>query len=265
VSAPTPLLDFFKRGEVARDVRLQAALGALAPRAHEQIAILLLLLDDSDEEVRTVAQKTIDSIPRPALAAFLARSDTPLSMREFFAARGVQPAAVAAAAADDPLIESSASDDSDPVLPEVDGDGAASDEARASVSQQLATMNFPQRLKAAVKGSREVRAILIRDPNKMISASVLSSPKVSEQEIETFARMANVAEDILRIIGSNRAWIKNYGIVVGLTKNPKTPLGMSMNLMSRLNDRDLNMLSVDRNVPEALRIAARKRLQAGSR
>ena len=43
---PTPLLDFFKRGEVARDVRLLAAQGALAPRAHEQLAILVLLLED---------------------------------------------------------------------------------------------------------------------------------------------------------------------------------------------------------------------------
>ena len=43
MSGPTPLLDFFKRGEVARDVRLLAAQGALAPRAHEQLAILVLL------------------------------------------------------------------------------------------------------------------------------------------------------------------------------------------------------------------------------
>ena len=48
---PTPLLDFFKRGEVARDVRLTAAQGALAPKAHEQLAILVLLLEDSDAEI----------------------------------------------------------------------------------------------------------------------------------------------------------------------------------------------------------------------
>jgi len=29
----TPLVDFFRRGEVARDVRLLAAQGAFAPRA----------------------------------------------------------------------------------------------------------------------------------------------------------------------------------------------------------------------------------------
>ena len=37
----SPLLDFFKRGEVERDVRLLAAQGALAPRAHEQLSILV--------------------------------------------------------------------------------------------------------------------------------------------------------------------------------------------------------------------------------
>jgi len=52
--------------------------------------------------------------------------------------------------------------------------------------------------------------------------------------------------------------------VVGLTKNPKTPLALSMNMMSRLNDRDLTTLSVDRNIPEPLRVAARKRVLAGA-
>ena len=107
-----------------------------------------------------------------------------------------------------------------------------------------------------------MRSILIRDPNKMISAAVLSSPKVTEQEAAGYARMASLSEDVLRAIGSNRAWLKNYGVVLGLTKNPKTPLAMSLNLMSRLQDRDVATLSVDRNVPEALRLAARKKVAA---
>jgi hypothetical protein len=125
-------------------------------------------------------------------------------------------------------------------------------------------MTVPQRMKAAVKGTREMRAILIRDPNKIIAAAVLSSPKLTESEVESFSRMANVSEDVLRVIGSNRAWLKSYGVVLGLAKNPKTPLAMSMNMMSRLSDRDLSGLSVDRNVPEALRIAARKKMLAAT-
>jgi hypothetical protein len=252
VSAPSPLLDFFKRGEVARDVRLLAAQGALAPRAHEQLAILIILLDDPDPEIRGIASHTIERIPQEALKRFLARSDVPLAVLEFFADRGVFPAEIPAINVDDPLIET------DEELE------ASADDDRRSVGQQIAKMGFTQRLRAAVKGTREMRAILIRDTNRMIAAAVLSSPKLTENEVESIARMANVSEDVLRTIGNNRAWLKHYGVVVGLTKNPKTPLAMSMNLMGRLNDRDLSMLSIDRNVPEPLRIAARKKVVAAT-
>jgi hypothetical protein len=254
---PTPLLDFFKRGEVDRDVRMQAAEGALAPRAHEQLAILVLLLEDKDRDIRDTADATLNRIPEEALKAFLARPDAPLDLREFFADRGVFPDEMPDlqfdTEVDEPLI------DTDPAAAEEEGD-----EERQSGVQALAMMTFPQRLKAAMKGTREQRAILIRDPNKLIASSVLSSPKVSVPEVESFARMQNVSEDVLRIIGSNRAWLKSYGVILALTKNPKTPLSMSMNLMSRLQTKDLQKLSVDRNVSEALRISARKKVVAGA-
>jgi hypothetical protein len=94
----------------------------------------------------------------------------------------------------------------------------------------------------------------------MVASAVLSSPKLTDQEVESFARMANVSEDILRTIATTRAWVKNYGVLLGLTKNPKTPLALSLTLLHRLNDRDLRGLSIDRNVPEPLRIAARKKV-----
>jgi hypothetical protein len=253
VSAPTPLLDFFKRGEVARDVRMLAAQGALAPRAHEQLAILVLLVDDADAEVRSTAEATLGAIPEAALKAFLARSDVAVSLREFFADRGVFPAEIPAIEVDDPLI------DTTPDLPEGDADEAKPE----ALIQQLSKLGFSGRLKMAMKGSREARAILIRDPNKMVAATVLSSPKVTEQEVESFARMTNVGEEVLRSIGSNRAWIKNYGVVIGLTRNPKTPLGMALNFLPRLNNRDLQLVSTDRNVPDPLRMAARKKLVDG--
>ena len=247
---PTPLLDLFKRGEVERDVRLQAAEGTFAPRAHEQLAILVLLLEDPDREIRETADETLNKIPVEALEKFLARSDVPVDLREFFGDRGIFPAEIPPIEVDidDPLIDTSSEG------------GTPEEEERISGTQELAAMNFPQRLKAALKGTREHRAILIRDPNKLICATVLASPKVSVPEVESFARMQNVSEDVLRIIGGNRAWLKSYGVVLALTKNPKTPLALSMQLMTRLTAKDLAKLSVDRNVPEALRISSRKKV-----
>jgi len=251
MAAPTPLLDFFKRGEVDRDVRMQAAQGLIAPRAHEQLAILVLLLEDKDREIRETADETINRIPEQVLKTFLARSDVTVDLREFFGDRGIFPDEIPPLDGDDdePLI-----DTEDPT------ESGETDDDRQSGIQALASMTFPQRLKAAMKGTREQRAILIRDANKLISTSVLSSPKVSGAEVESFARMQNVSEDVLRIIGGNRAWLKSYGVILALAKNPKTPLGMSLNFMSRLTTKDVAKLAVDRNVPEALRIAARKKM-----
>src|SRR5215471_13537935 len=93
----SPLIDFFRRGEVARDVRMLAAQGALAPRATEQLALLVLLSDDPDPEVARSANATVDSLPIDALRAFLGRPDTSNEMREFFAIRGIEPDMTAAA------------------------------------------------------------------------------------------------------------------------------------------------------------------------
>jgi hypothetical protein len=111
-----------------------------------------------------------------------------------------------------------------------------------------------------MKGTREARAILVRDPNRLVAVAVLSSPKLNETEVETFARMPTVSEDVLRIISGNRVWMRNYGVTAGLVRNPKTPIPVSMPLLGRLSERDLRLVSTDRNVPEPVRIAARKRV-----
>jgi hypothetical protein len=260
VTDPTPLLDCFKRGEVPREARLEAAQGTLAPRPHEQLAILVMLIEDPDLEVRTTAEETLNKIPIAALQAFLAQPDVAVDLREFFADRGVFPDEMPDIHYDagEPLFPDTGSTDE---LVEGAEDGEGEDD-RQTAMQKLSSMNFTQRLKAAVRGSREMRAILVRDSNKMIAAAVMSSPKLSEPEVASFSKMGSVSEDVLRIIAGNRAWMKNYQIVVALAKNSKTPLTLAMNLMPRLTDKDLQMLAVDRNVPEPLRVAARKKVVA---
>jgi len=250
--APSPLVEFFKRGEVARDVKLLAAQGGFAPRANEQLAILVLLLDDPDPEIRQTADNTLKRLPADALSKFLGRPDVSVTLREFFAARGIQPAPATADEGDSPLVDVEVAEPGDAEL-------LAEDDDPMSVSQKIQKMTFTQRLKAASKGTREMRAILVRDTNKMIAAAVMTSPKLTEQEVESIARMASVSEDVLRMIAHNRAWMKSYKILVGLVKNPKTPVALSMNLLQRVNAKDCNQIAIDRNVPEPLRIAARKK------
>ena len=253
----SPLLDFFKRGEVARDVRLLAASGLLAPRALEQIGLLAILTEDADSEVRSAANATLAKIPNESMAVFLGRSDVPEGLREFFRARGIEPVP-GGDTSDEPLVDADAS-----AATRAGGDipeTGTEEEDNQSITQKLALMNVAERMKAAMKGTKSERAILVRDPNKLVSAAVLSSPKLTESEVENFAKLANVSEEVLRTIGMNRGWTKNYGVIAALTKNPKTPLAVAMRFVQRLTDRDLKMIALDRNLQEPLKLAVRKRL-----
>ena len=250
----SPLLDFFKRGEVARDVRLLAASGALAPRALEQVALLALLTADGDAEVQTAAEATLASIPNESMAGFLGRSDGPEGLREFFRARGIDPLS-GGDASDAPLVDAEAASAS--------ADVAEEEADPQSITQRLASLGVGERMKAAMKGSKSERSVLIRDPNKLVSAAVLSSPKLTDSEVENFAKLANVSEEVLRTIGMNRAWIKNYGVIAALTRNPKTPLAVSMRFVQRLTDRDLKMIALDRNLQEPLKQVVRRRITEG--
>jgi hypothetical protein len=254
----TPLLDLFRRGEAPADVRMLAARGALAPRAHEQLALLMLLATDEDAQIAAAANETIGRIPPAPLAAFLARHDVSDEVRDFFRRRGVEPAETPSDDAGAPLVapeEEGATAEADSgalAAPE------AKDEEHEATAQRLSRMTVADRIKRAMLGTREERYILVRDVNRMVAAAVLSSPKLSEADIEVFARMGNVSEDVLRVIGMNRAWTKNYSVMLGLCKHPKTPPALSMQIVPRLNERDLKMLAIDRNVPEGLRLLARK-------
>ncbi len=250
-ASESPLLDFFKRGEVARDVRMLAAQGGFAPRADEQLGILVFLLDDPDPEIRSVADETLNTIPLPALQGFLARPDIPLGLREFFGDRGVFPDQDVVIDFEKALVDNSGDDDPEIADEKLD---------QESIVQKLQKMNFTQRLKAAVKGSKEIRMILVRDTNKMIAAAAMSSPKMTEQDVEAIAGMASVQEDVLRMIARNRSWMKNYKVALRLCKNPKCPVAISLNLLPRIMERDLVGISTDRNVPEPVRIAARKKV-----
>jgi hypothetical protein len=263
---PTPFVDCFRRGEVSTDIRLLAAQGILAPRAHEQLSLLVLLSGDSDSLVRGAAAQTLARIPTLVLERFLGRPEVPDDVRAFFADRGILPFADADVTDEAPQLIDEADDPvGDPEPGPSPGDPASpeAERHRVATAQRLAMLTITQKVKVAMRGAREERAILIRDPNKLVAVAVLSSPKLTVQEVGGFARMGSVSEDALRVIASTRAWVKNYGVVQALVFNPKTPVAMSLPLVKRLLEREVRALSTDRNVPDPLKIAARKMMQTG--
>jgi hypothetical protein len=132
------------------------------------------------------------------------------------------------------------------------------DQEKVSTVQRLYRQNTAQKVITALKGSREERSVLVRDPNRMVATAVLGSPRLTEAEVESFAGMRNISDEILRQIGLHRDWTKKYAVVSNLVKNPRTPIGVSLSMVARLNPRDIKALTTDRNVPEVIRKQAQK-------
>ena len=131
-------------------------------------------------------------------------------------------------------------------------DGEAAPE-RSAMIRRIMLMGIKDRLKYAMKGDREARSILIRDSNKLVSKAVLMNPRITEQEVEKISAMRTVPDEILRLIGINRAWARSYLIIHNLARNPRTPLGTAMNILPRIQTKDLKAIANNRNVSEAIR------------
>ena len=129
---------------------------------------------------------------------------------------------------------------------------------RQTLLQQISRMNVSQRVQFAIKGGSEARRTLIRDSNKVVQRAVLQSPRLTDQEVEAFASMTSLTDEILRLIATNRNFRKNYTVVRNLMNNPKTPLDVSLHMLPMLNALDLKKLTMNKNIPETLRSTSLK-------
>lgn len=127
--------------------------------------------------------------------------------------------------------------------------------------QQVQQMGVSEKIQLALKGNKEARALLIKDSNKQVVLAVLNSPRLTEQEVEMIALSKNVSDEILRSIGNNRNWLKNYMIVVALVNNSKTPIGLSLGFLKNLKVKELGIVAKNKNIPEVIRSAAQRLLQ----
>ena len=139
------------------------------------------------------------------------------------------------------------------ILGELSTDEEEINGERISMINRILRMGMKDRVKLAMKGDREARNILIRDPNRIVSQAVVNNPRITEQEIEKIAAMRAVPEDVLRLIAINRNWTRKYSVIHTLARNPRTPLSNTMSILTRLQMRDLIALSKNRNVSDNVR------------
>jgi hypothetical protein len=138
-------------------------------------------------------------------------------------------------------------------------DDPAEEQKRLSITQQMMKLGVAKKIEwANKKGNREVRTILLRDPNKLVQLAVIQSPRMTEGEVAKVALSRTAPNEVLQYIYSNRQLMKNYQIKINLMNNPKVPVGVTMRFLSTLRMAEVKAIAKNKNVPQGLATAAKR-------
>jgi len=130
---------------------------------------------------------------------------------------------------------------------------------KLSITQQIMKLGVAKKIEwANKKGNKEVRTLLLRDPNKLVQLAVIQSPRITEGEISKVAQSRTSPNEVLSYIYNNRQLMKNYQIKLNIIRNPKVPTGVTMRYLSTLRMAEVKNLAKDKNVPQGLASAAKR-------
>ena len=130
-----------------------------------------------------------------------------------------------------------------------------------SLYNRIQQMSVNEMVQLATFGNRETRNLLIKNPNRSIVQAVLNSPKITDDEIISFAGNKNLSKEVPLIISNKKEYTKNYMVKSALVNNPKTPLPTAIKFLRHLIPKDLRNVSKSKNVPTVLAKTAIKILE----
>lgn len=298
-AADPRVIDFFALRMIGRPALIERVL--LNPRTDDQTFIALAAKLGGDRELEIIAGNEQRLLRCPAIIETLyfnraARMSTVERLLELAVRNGVElagipqfkdmaanilgaagPAAEADPAATSPTGTSPAALDAAAIdaifATVVDGalDGEAVGELEFGQQQEreqhadnLSRLPVNAKIRKATLGTAFERAVLIRDPIRMVAEAAIKSPAVSENEAARHAANRNLAEDIIRYIAEKRDWQRSYQIKLALVNNPKCPMAQAMRLLTHLRAGDLRAVARSKNVPSALATAAKRAAGGGA-
>lgn len=282
----------YVRKETPLQQRLRAARGEVELHSGELLLLLFCLSKDAEQEVRSAAEATLRELPDNRFDCLAAWVDPhPAILHGIAVTCGfrpyvreqllVHPAAAAETVAflgravedelqvlqqeeasavpgmectgEDPAGQLPLSEDEDAVVDE-------DSEEFLSKFQLVQAMGIGEKIKMALTGDKEWRKILIKDANKLVSSGVLKNPRITEPEVLTILKSGVQNDEIMRLICSNKEWVKNYQIRKALIENPKTPLANALRFLGTMNEKDLSGYAKSRNISSVLVTQAKRML-----
>jgi hypothetical protein len=94
----------------------------------------------------------------------------------------------------------------------------------------------------------------------MVARAVIGSPKLTEDDIISYAGSSQTHEDVLRFIANSRQWTANRLVVSALVQNPRTPPPAAIQFLKSFQTSELRALTQNRSLSAAVRQDAKRLL-----
>jgi hypothetical protein len=129
-----------------------------------------------------------------------------------------------------------------------------------TLEKKLLAMSTHEKVQLALHGSREERALLLKERAGVVQASLIRNPRVSLDEVTALARSSMLAPDAAEALAENRQWGSSPQIAAALARNPRTPLRTACDILDKVTPADLRAIAKGLGVRMQVAQAARKRL-----
>ncbi|HEX9078617.1 MAG TPA: hypothetical protein VF795_03440 [Desulfuromonadaceae bacterium] len=285
--------------EGAVDEKLKGLGEASGLASEDRVLLIFCLMQDRDDVVKGAAGAAFAALAPEVLVEFIrCRPDTPAAVLDVIARIHHSSPAVAGALLNSRLLSPGAriflqrfalgkgggtvptggaggdggaepgyepsGGDEEPVeedsAPEESGDVDEEGEEFLSKYRLSQSMGIADKIKMALTGDKEWRALLVKDSNKLVSGSVMKNPRITEAEVLSVVKSGVQNDEIMRLICANKEWIKNIKIRKALVENPRTPVPNALRYLSTLSEKDIATYAKSKNISSVVSTQARRLL-----
>ncbi|HIJ95734.1 MAG TPA: hypothetical protein HPP94_08360 [Desulfuromonadales bacterium] len=259
----SPAVAAYVRAGTTAEVRLAGCSAASDLPPFERITLLFCLTKDAEPAVRSAAAVGMLSLPEDVISEYRSSTEAhPLVLEVLDRIKpAVQESPVSANS------DVSGQSDQSELSEEMEDDEPIDEQNEEFQSKYKIAlmMGIAEKIKMALSGDKEWRAILIKDSNKLVSSSVVKNPRYSDAEVLGLIKAGIQNDEIMRLICANKEWIKNYQIRKALVESSRTPVQNAMRYLSTMNEKDMAHLAKSKNIPSVISTMAKRLLLSKKR
>jgi hypothetical protein len=130
--------------------------------------------------------------------------------------------------------------------------------AEKTLAERLPKLELGERVSLARTAPPLVIKGLLDEAHPRVVKALLANPKLREFEVLRLAQNPGLSSDTLRTIAESERWAARRPVKVGLIKNPRTPVHVSLRLLASLPRRKIVQLVSTPDLPKVILVGAQR-------